>query len=1166
MSIKRTIIAAVVGLTLVALVAPGVAQGVTIEELLAQIAQLQAQLIALQQAQGGTGITTGTIPANCVGVTFTRALVNGSTGSDVKCLQSILNLSATTRVAATGAGSPGGETSYFGPLTLAALRIYHAEHGWTPANQAGPLTRGALNAFLASGTPVTPVTPGTPVIPTGSGLTVQLASTNPISGTIVDGQGQFPLARLTFTNGDNAEVTVTGLKVKRIGVSADASLTNVYLFNGATRLTDGASVSSTIITFNDTAGLFKVPVGGTVIITVTADVDGTAGETAGVRLVAATDVTTNASSVNGTFPLTSNLHTIATGTLASVSFNTATTPAAASIDPQDDYTVFQNSVTVGTRAVNMTRISLRKTGSVSNTDLQNFRLYIDGVQVGSTIQLDSNGYLTFDLTSSPKKLEAGTRVVKVLADIIGGSNLNFTMNLWNVADATFVDSQYDANVLVQANSTTFSKRSTGQQSVNSGTLTVTKMTDSPSGDIVDGATNATLAKFQLKAAGEKVKIETLYVSAVVSTTAVGYLRNGALYANGVQIGSTSNLYDTTNTSPYYTTFSLGSSLIVEPGSPVTLEVRADVYDNDGTNSVTTGTTIQITVEDIGGSTGNNNGTGQTSAATIDVPATDVTANTLTVAQGGLTLSQLPSFTAQTVVAPLTAQKIAHFTLAANTTEDVNVTAINVTANAVVSTYGSNLYVVYGGVTSSTKATIAASNSWSINYNLPAGQSIDLIVYSDFNSSSSGTAIATVDADGTTVSSAVTADSSGTVAGQSIVFSSGAFAGAFASTPQNQIVAGAQEVEIGRWKFTSSYQEYTIKEIKIDPDIGANSSDNSEAGIDSVSLKDGSTVLATQSFNAVNTTGSTGGYYFTGLSVKVPASTSKTLTVVATITIPSATAGNSGLRIQPSLTYVKEMNPQGTTSTAIDNTTSSNKADANSTYVYRTIPTITKEALTSTTLINGAAVDLFKFRVAAPSQGDVFIKQFKIDLSWTDGGGATDNLELESLKLYKDGVDITTVVTIQDEDLGLSAEDTTGVTEGNANIIVVWDGATEDTISAGSSTVYTIRGTPQGFNVTDAATYAGSDSVSLTFNADAADVTFGSTTVDYIGYINTDSTDQVGSILSLYTSATASTSAEAANMIWSDGSAVAHSSSTTAGTGDWTNSYLLQSLTPQAWAD
>src|SRR3989344_3678580 len=305
MNIRKTIITAAVALTTVAMIAPMSAGAVTIAELQAQINALMAQLNALQAPASGT-------PAVCAGVTFTRNLTIGSTGSDVKCLQALLNTQASTQVAVSGAGSPGNETSYFGGLTLAAVKIYQAQKGWTPANQVGPLTRAALNAWLSGSTPAPSPTPTPTPVPTGAGLTVMLASDKPAAGTIVDGQALAPLAKLTFTNGDNAEVKVTGLKLKRIGVSADASLTNVYLFNGAVRLTDGSAVSSSMVNFNNTSGLFTVPSMSSMTVWVLADVNGTSGETVGMQIVSSSDVSSNASSIKGTYPITGNLMTLAT--------------------------------------------------------------------------------------------------------------------------------------------------------------------------------------------------------------------------------------------------------------------------------------------------------------------------------------------------------------------------------------------------------------------------------------------------------------------------------------------------------------------------------------------------------------------------------------------------------------------------------------------------------------------------------------------------------------------------------------------------------------------------------------------------------------------------------------------------------------------------------------
>ncbi|MFH1968222.1 MAG: hypothetical protein ABIJ84_02450, partial [bacterium] len=1040
------------------------------------------------------------------------------------------------------------------PLTLAALRIYHAEHGWTPANQAGPLTRGALNAFLASGTPVTP---GTPVIPTGAGLTVQLASTNPASGTVILAQGLAPLAKFTFVNGDNAEVKVTSFKVNRIGVSLDATLANVYLFNGATRLTDAASVSSGLITFNDTTGLFTVPAGGSVTITVAADLAASAGQTLGVAINASTSVTTNASSVNGTYPINGNLMTAATATGAGVEFTATTTPTTnTSLTPQNDYVVWQNSAVVTTRAVDFTRIAFREIGSIKTADLQNFRLYVDGVQVGSAVaNLDANNYVTFDLTGSPKRLEAGTRVIKLMADIISGSSLTFKFRVSVSADANFVDTQYNVNTApttaTTSGSFTVADVTSGVQTIASGTLTFTKTTDSPSGDIVNTASNASLAKFTLTAAGERVKVESLYVriiftnvtgtddcaagSAVCTTAASMLLRNGMLLANGVQIGSTTSM------SPIAagTLFSPGSSLIVEPGSPVTLEVRGDIYDATGTyNDIDATDTLQVRIV-----AGSSNAQGLVSLASLSVPSANADGNTVTVAQGSVVLSNYTAYTAQTTVAPVTAYKLAHFTLTANTTEAVNITNINVTLDEV-SGFTSNLYVVYGTQTTSTKPSITtASNDWSVNYALPVGQTIDIMVYGDVSSSADGlTQSVTVKTTGTTVSSAVAANSS-TVTGQSIVYTSGAFVEAFAGTPQNQAVSGNQAVEVARYKLTSSYQQYTVTEMRFSA-----TSDAISGAIVSAVLKDGSTVLATTPYDSASDY-----FNFTGLNVVVPASTSKTLTLVYNLSIPSSDAGTSNVDVVPTLTYVKRQDPNGT----VTEDTSLTYA-AKTTLVYRAVPTFSKIDLDDSgyKIANGSVMDLYKFKVTAPTQGDISVKQFKLTLGWSDAVTA-DVLELESLKLLKDGVDITSSVSILEEDAGYSVEGTDGVSEANNRIIVVWDGTTEDTIQAGLSTEYTIRGTPQGFVMLGAADTT-HDSVSLSFSPDTS-----AQTATY-NYLNSNGGT---GILGLYTASTSTASAEEADFIWSDNSAIAHTGVKDAsGTGDWSNGYLLlDSLSSETWA-
>lgn len=1158
MSIKRTIITAIVGLTLVAVVAPAVTQAVTVEELMAQIAALQAQLTSL----AGTTPAAGTSSYSaCAGVTFTRNLTVGSTGSDVKCLQQILNGTGYT-VSTTGAGSVGNETTYFGSKTLVAVKLFQAAKGMTPANQAGPMTRAALNAILAGSTPSVPGTP----VPTGAGLTVTLASNNPAAGSVVAGQSVAPLARLTFVNGDSSSVKVTGIKIHRIGISADSDLTNVYLFDGATRLTDAASVSSGVISFNDPYGLVNLTAGGSKTITVAADIYASvaAGSTIGVSMTSASDITSNASSVKG-LPVNGNLMTTvsAPSAIGTVSFTSATlapstaytSSSPATTDPIADYAVFQENVSVNNHAVNMTRLSLREVGSINYADLQNFRLYVDGVQAGAAVaNLDSNGYVTFDLTAAPVTMQTGSRVVKVLADIVGGSNRTFTFSLRTAADVTFVETQYNVNVLAKVDNAAFSTQTTGTTSINYATITVSKTSDSASGNVVNTASAISLGKFQIKAAGERVKIDTLKVAVICTATkgndtidGVTNLRNGAIFANGVQIGSTTALQCTAGSTAGYTTFNLGSSLIVDPSTPVTLEVKADIYDattgyTASTVGLQTNDTLQVELLTLSG-----NGQGQTSLQTISVPSATVTGNAVTVAGGGLTLSKYTAYTNQTVVAPVTNTKLAHFTLTAGTTESVNLNTIAVQTTTL-ATYTTNLYVKIGNTTTAAKATLASdgtSNTWSINNTLAAGQTIDVTVYGDVNSlkPSSTTGKVSVLISGTTSNSAtaVNTNSNAVLDGQTITFGAGSLTATIdGSTPLAAVTAGGQQVTVGKYKVTASNDGYTVTETKFTVQ------GNNGAVISSAVLKDGSTVIGTQAFDSTGNV-----IYFTGLNVSVAANTTKVLTLDFVLATPSTdgTTITTGKNVAATMSYIKALTSQGVVKENGSGITLSSAA-GNYTYVNKSVPTFTFVPVTGqgTLLISGSPIKLYSFTVGADAKGPVALKQLKFAVTVNDGG--TDSAPaLGTFKFYRGTTDITNSVTIL-KSAGTTIEDTNTIAEGGSTYAyVIFD--TEETIAAGSSYTYTLKATPTGFMGVSGDT--DSVSVSLANDATPAGASAGADATHFYTYGSSNSEIQT------LATAAAGTGSTAANVIWSDNSAVSHSYTYNASSADWFNGYLIQNL-------
>jgi len=82
--------------------------------------------------------------------TFKTPLSLGQTHPDVLVLQQLLNSDPATLITQTGTGSPGHETSYFGTLTLDAVKRFQIKHniakpGDFGFGNVGPKTRAKLN-------------------------------------------------------------------------------------------------------------------------------------------------------------------------------------------------------------------------------------------------------------------------------------------------------------------------------------------------------------------------------------------------------------------------------------------------------------------------------------------------------------------------------------------------------------------------------------------------------------------------------------------------------------------------------------------------------------------------------------------------------------------------------------------------------------------------------------------------------------------------------------------------------------------------------------------------------------------------------------------------------------------------------------------------------------
>ncbi len=872
---------------------------------------------------------------------------------------------AIAQIGSTVSGNfPAGCTSSAGYSPTTGVKCDSTSANVFPA--------GCTSASGFSATTGLPCNGGTTT--TTGPVAASLATNNPASGTLVAGQATADLAHFTFTGTG----TVTGIKLQRIGVSADTTLSNVYLFDGATRLTDAASVSNNgQVNFSIPAGLFIVA--GSKTISVKSDIAaGTSGQTVGVMLAS---FTTSAGTVNAN--LSGNIHTIASATLASVSAGTVT-PSGATLNPGPNVTVWQSSLTISQRDVWLKRLSLRNVGSAPANAFANLKLYVNGVQVGTALGLDVNGYATFDLTAAPVLLASGSRVVRVDADIVSGASRTVQFSLRQAADVDFVDSSFGVNITPTATPWVSSAVSY-ISGASGGSMTVEKDVSSPSANVTLAGNDTTLGIFKLTAYGEPIKVETLkagftYVDTVDDNPAgagsTATLRNGRLLVstdgvNWTQYGSTSTLLAAG------TSFTLNYT--VNPGTPVWVKVNSDIFDNDGAGDISATDTIVANLV-----VGSSNAQKVDSLGSINVPSATVSGNTLTAASATATLTKNSTYANQTTVLPATNFKVGSWNLAGSSVEDILLTTLSFDVDESVGTEFdegdlTNIYAVVKNSSGNPVATLAplstggtgADLNFSLNYTLVKNANISIELFANLSDdgldkvagvSGGSDAIDSADAFVTDLTVTGTALVSGTsvtatsadTAGQVIAYGTASItATADASSPVAAIVYDNQTVTTAAFKFATVTAGYNVTDLTL--------TIADATTVQSVSLYDGATLVATRPGAASVT--------FSGLSWNIPANINKVLTVKLVLGGVGIGAGTTGASILTTLTAFTAVNvPTGVSALG----TESDPA-GNAMYVYAATPTITNVALPSTILGTGTQT-VAKFTVAS-NGGTIGWKKF-----------------------------------------------------------------------------------------------------------------------------------------------------------------------------------------------
>ena len=146
--------------------------------------------------------------------TFTANLTTGANGEDVRQLQMFLNNKGYT-VAATGAGSVGNESTYFGSATTAALAKFQAAQGIAPAvGYFGPITRNAVNGMMTTTTGTTTTTTTSTGLMGGAGSVDSYTIISSLSNEEVgEGQDDVEVAGLEIEVDDGSDIEIIAVKL-----------------------------------------------------------------------------------------------------------------------------------------------------------------------------------------------------------------------------------------------------------------------------------------------------------------------------------------------------------------------------------------------------------------------------------------------------------------------------------------------------------------------------------------------------------------------------------------------------------------------------------------------------------------------------------------------------------------------------------------------------------------------------------------------------------------------------------------------------------------------------------------------------------------------------------------------------------------------------------------
>ena len=1093
------------------------------------------------------GTPAPTTPSSGTGYTFTRDLKQGDTGADVMNLQKVLNMDAATMVASSGVGSPGNETSYFGPATKAAVIKFqnkYASETLTPVGLSsgtgyvGAMTRAKLNSM--GGVVIVP--PGTTPPPAvGTGLTVSDPGQPGVS-LAPQSAARLPFTKIRVTAGNDGDVTVNSITVERTGLAQDVVFSGVVLIDeNGLQLGDAKTFNSN---HQATIGIpFTVKAGTSRVLTVAGNMGSSLGSYAGqVATLTVVSVNTNGAVVSGTLPITGAAQTInATLTLGSVTLGTSSFDPNSGVSKEVGTTAYKFTgfrLTAGSaEKIRLWSVRWYQSGSVASGDLANVQTYVDGVAYPVTVSTDGKYYTA--LFPGGILMDKGNSVdIWVSGDIVGTSAAGRTVqfDVFKTTDVYLTGETYGYGVTPPVGSGTVSSGArtattftTGNPWIESSTVTVTagsatSITKSPAvaaQNIAVAVPNQPLGGFETDIKGEAISVQSLVfhfqvtgsggqVNDLTNITIVD--QNGAVVAGPVD-AATAAAYGTATFTDTIT-FPIGKRVYTLKG-----KVGTDFTNN------------QTIVASSTPSSDWTNVTGMITGNSITLTNGAFSMNTMTVKSGALTITVAPTPSAQTIVAGGTERLFANYQLdASQSGEDIRISSMKAQLTFATGDdselSGCRLYDG-GNALNSTVVDTASANATPNEYTFTFDQALVIpkqtvkTLALKCNVSTSATNLgefswgitntaANITPTGVVSGSEIT-ESVTAATGQTMTIGTGSLAVTEdTSSPSYSVVAGGTTGQVvGVYRFVASNEAMNLTRLGLSL---TNTASSTPSDLTNVTIWDGGTqvgsVQFTGSANAVATS-----------TFNTPVTLTKDVPKLLTIKADVGSIGPNQPAYEGHLIAIDFNSAQASGLESGSTREASGSTSVDGIRIFKSYPVITY-VTTGGTAISGAQT-LLNLSITA-SGNDVTLNKLTFKVATT-----TADLTSPTFTGPNGNVASTTLAT------ALAG------TTGDAYLTVYFDSTTntaDKTIAAGTTKNYTLGGT---IALTGSSNTVGSVSVAL--RADTAFPAVPSSLVT-----------GTGTTTNAYMASTTQTSLAASNIIWSPMT----TTTPTTSANDWTNGYGL----------